>query len=89
MNSTGTNLTDAQIRAGQAASVRVEHANGQTLETVKAVLDAEIKRLSSNDQLAMLTLQTQMSNYNNAMEMASSMVKKESDLNSSIVRNMG
>ena len=73
----------------EVTSVKVQHANGQKLETVKTVLDAEIKRLTSDDQLAMIELQSMISKHNNAMELASSMTKKESDLNGTIIRNMG
>ncbi|HEX8375399.1 MAG TPA: hypothetical protein VF606_09490 [Geminicoccaceae bacterium] len=71
------------------AKVIVDPKSGKNMETMKTVLDAEIKRLTSDDQLAMIELQSMISKHNNAMELASSMTKKEGDLNSTIVRNMG
>lgn len=69
-------------------SVKAEHHDGSKLETVRTVLDAEVKKLTSNDQLMMLDLQGYTQKYNTSLEMCSGNVKKEGEINGSIVRNM-
>lgn len=84
--SDGSNVWEGSADASQITEIKVEHGDGKNLETIKTSLQNKIDKLTSNDQLDMVELQSMVSKQNNAIEMVSTIAKKFADLKDSIVR---